>query len=228
MPKRQMVDSGDFVYHVLNRGAKRSRLFESSSDYRALEQILWEAKVRISMAILAYCIMPNHWHLVLKPSSGKQLSQFMHWFTVTHVHRWQRFHETVGTGAVYQGPYKAIPVETETQFLNVCRYVERNPLRARLVIQAQDWRWSSLWRREHVVDEMLAAWPVSRPDKWTSLVNGFEEPELTTIRAAVRRGVPCGDPGWVDQTAHTFGLHAHLNPTGRPKKAAKRDPGSLF
>jgi len=75
---------------------------------------------------------------------------------------------------------------------------------------------------------MLDDWPVSRPDKWTSLINGFEEPELTTIRAAVRRGVPCGEPGWVDQTAHTFGLHAHLNPTGRPKKAAKRDPGSLF
>jgi putative transposase len=214
-----MCDSGDLPYHVLNRGAKRSRLFASTSDYSALEQTIWEAKARTPVRILAYCIMPNHWHLVVWPDNGTQLSRFMHWLTLTHAHRWQTFHEAVGTGAVYQGRYKAIPIQTETQLLNVCRYVERNPLRACLVAQAQDWRWSSFWRREHVQDQMLDDWPLPRPDNWTSLVNGCEEAqELATIRTAVRRGVPYGDPAWVDQTAETLGLQSRLKPKGRPKK----------
>jgi len=219
MPKRQMCESKDFVYHVLNRGAKRSRLFETTSDYSALERIIWEAKARVPVRILAYCLMPNHRHLMLWPTNGVQLSRFMHWLTLTHSHRWQSFHQTVGTGAVYQGRYKAIPIQTETQFFNVCRYVERNPLRANLVRQAQDWRWGSLWRRDHVADQMLDDWPLPRPATWTNLVNGVEEEsDLVTIRTAVRQGLPCGDPGWVEQTARALGLQSHLQPRGRPKK----------
>ena len=225
MPKRQMRCDG-LVYHVLNRAAKRSLLFASADDYSALEQILREAKQRTSMRVLAYCIMPNHWHLVLWPNTGIQMSQFMHWFTLTHAQRWQAFHQTVGTGAVYQGRYKAIPIQTDNHFLNVCRYVERNPLRAGLVERAEHWAWSSLWLRCNQSDhELLGTWPISQPEQWLHMVNGTEErDDLETIRAAVRREIPLGDSEWTQQTAQMLGLESRLRPRGRPKKA----PGAFF
>jgi putative transposase len=217
------------VYHVLNRGAKRTRLFDSSSDYSAFENILCEAQARTAMRLLAYCIMPNHWHFVLWPDSASQMSQFMHWLTLTHAQRWQVFHQTVGCGPVYQGRYKAIPVQTETQFLNVCRYVERNPLRAGLVLHAQEWQWSSLWRRHHGPHDALDKWPVPQPGNWTAIVDEpDQDQELDRIRLAVTRGAPLGDPQWVKQTAGALGLDSCLRPRGRPKKARKGFPDPLY
>src|SRR4029453_7375519 len=161
MPRRPRAAHGNFVFHVFNRAAKRMRLFDSASDYGVAEQILLEARALTKMRLLAYCIMPNHWHLILWPLNGEQMSKFMQWFTGTHAQRWQAFNETIGTGAVYQGRYKAIPVQTDLYLLNVCRYVERNPLRAGLVQRAQDWPWSSFSKRL-MTDDVLDNWPVSR------------------------------------------------------------------
>src|SRR5262245_51292055 len=121
MPRRIRSERSDLVFHVMNRGAKRALLFTSDSDYRAMEALLFSAKEITGMRLLAYCIMPNHWHLILWPTSGQQMSQFMRWLTGTHAQRWQAFHDSIGTGAVYQGRYKAIPVQTEHHFLTVCR-----------------------------------------------------------------------------------------------------------
>jgi putative transposase len=219
MPPRAQDRLGGYVYHVLNRAAKRSLLFSGASDYQAFERVVHEAAQRTDMRILAYCVMPNHWHFVLWPEKAMQLSQFMHWLTLTHAHRWQKFHESVGTGAVYQARYKAIPIQTETHFLNVCRYVERNPLRAGLVQLAQDWEWSSLWKREHRLAEWLTPWPVLPPDDWTAIVNGLEpDDNLAHIRSAISRGFPLGDSDWTKATATKLGLESTLRPRGRPKK----------
>jgi putative transposase len=219
MPPRAQDPTGDFAYHVLNRAAKRSVLFTCTTDYQAFERVLFEAARRTGMRILAYCVMPNHWHFVLWPSSTKQLSQFMHWLTLTHAHRWQKFNKTVGTGAVYQARYKALPIQTDAHFLNVCRYVERNPLRAGLVQVAQDWQWSSLWRRQHGLTEWLAPWPVLTSGDWTAIVNGVEPDEdLARVRDAIRRGAPLGDSNWTVATAARLGLESTLRPRGRPKK----------
>src|SRR5437667_11254147 len=117
MPRRPLVTAGNLVYHVMNRGAKRSCLFVSTSDYSSFEKILAEAKAKTGMRLLVFCIMPNHWHLIVYPSSGLQLAQFMHFLTGTHAQRWQSWNNSVGTGAVYQGRYKAIPIQTDAHFL---------------------------------------------------------------------------------------------------------------
>ena len=118
------------------------------------------------MRILAYTIMPNHWHLVLWPEGDDDLSNFMHWLTLAHTQRWHKAHGSVGTGPIYQGRFKSFPVETDDHFWSVCRYVERNPLRANLVSLAQNWRWSSLWQWQNSqCDVSVSAWPLPCPER---------------------------------------------------------------
>src|SRR5205085_11259175 len=116
-------------------------------DCAAFERVLAEAHGRLPTKVLSYCLMPTHWHLVLWPKEDGQLSEFMPWLTVTHAQRWHAHYHKAGTGPLYQGRFKSFPVQAEHHFLVLCRYVERNPLRANLMERAQDWPWCSLWRR---------------------------------------------------------------------------------
>ena len=90
--------------------------------------------------------MPNHWHLALRSDADGELSRFMRWITATHTMRYRAHYDTSGEGHVYQGRFKSFPIQDDAHFLIVCRYVERNAVRARLVKQAEQWQWGSLWR----------------------------------------------------------------------------------
>ena len=126
---------GDLVYHILNRGNGRMRLFEQAGDYAAFERVLAEGCHQTPMRVVAYCLMPNHWHLVLWPRRDGAVSGFMSWVTLTHTKRWHGYRHTTGTGHVYQGRFKSFLIQQDAHFLTVCRYVERNTVRAQL---AQD------------------------------------------------------------------------------------------
>src|SRR5438309_2837208 len=141
MPRRTLFSSGGYVFHVLNRAVGRAALFETDGDYNAFVKVLEEARKRVPIRLLSFCLMPNHWHLVLWPSGDDDLSDFMHWLTVTHTQRWHRFHQTSGTGPLYQGRFKSFPVHQDEHFYSLCRYVERNALRAKLVQRAEMWQW---------------------------------------------------------------------------------------
>jgi putative transposase len=120
------------------------------------------------------------------------------------------------------GGFKSFPVQEDDHFFTVCRYVERNPLRANLVARAQGWRWSSLWHRTHNTQvPWLSAWPLAAtPDRWLDYVNGAEtESELAALRRSVLRGAPYGEPVWQEQTAVALGLESALRRQGRPRKA---------
>ena len=147
MPRAPRADEGGLVYHVLNRGNARGEIFLDRDDYQLFEDLLQEGRTRVDVRILCYCLMPNHWHLVLWPREDGDLSNYMYWLGLTHTSRWHSRYETAGTGHLYQGRYKSFPVQSDEHFLTVCRYVERNPRRANLVRKAENWRWSSLWRR---------------------------------------------------------------------------------
>ncbi len=150
------------VFHVLNRGVGRMRLFNKDRDYEAFEEIVAKTLLSCPMRICSYCLMANHWHFVLWPEKNGDLARFMQKLSVTHVRNWQENRRRVGMGHVYQGRYKSFPMETDDYFYQVVRYVERNALRANLVESADAWRWSSLWRREHGTREdrkLLAARP---------------------------------------------------------------------
>lgn len=222
MPRRVQF-RGEFIYHVLNRAAKRIQLFDSNSDYIDAESVLLRAKKATGIRILDYCIMPNHFHFILWPRTGSEMSQFMRRFTGLHAQLWQNAKGTTGSGAVYQGRYKAIPVQTGRYLYNVCRYVQRNPLRAGLVTRAEEWPWSGLWRRLHSEGvDLLDSWPIPYPVDWLQTVNApAQETDLETVRRAIARGIPLGEPDWVEKTAETVGLRSRLRPPGRPRNQVK-------
>ena len=197
MPRLLRRSQGGVVYHVLNRSCGRAKIFREDGDYAAFEEVLIEAATRSTVRVLSFCLMPNHWHLVLWPTRDGELSEYMRWLTVTHVQRWHANHRTGGTGHLYQGRFKSFEVATDDHFLRVCRYVERNALRAGLVNRAEAWRWSSLWWRltpHPMASRLLAEWPVERGDDWTDAVNQPETPsELEAIRTAILKSVRLGD-----------------------------------
>ena len=166
------------------------------------------------MRLLAYCLMPNHWHLLVWPRGDEDLSEYMRWLTVTHTQRWHLAHDTSGTGPLYQGRFKSFPVEADDHFYSVCRYVERNALRANLVRRAEDWRWGSLWQPTNQrYDVSMSEWPLPRSTQWTEYDNAPQtESELAALRQCVLRGRPFGSAQWQRQTAKTLGLEKTLRP----------------
>jgi putative transposase len=210
---------------VLNRGVGRRTLFEKDNDYFALERIIDETLRTCPMRICAYCLMLNHWHFVLWPEHDGDLSAFMQQMTNTHVKRWKEHYHEIGYGHLYQGRFKSFPVQTDDHFYRVVRYVERNALRANLVSRAEEWRWSSLARRNRSDDLSLLnraicnEWPLPRPNDWLALVNEPQtEAELNALRKCVNRGCPFGGAAWANAIAQELGLNSTLRKRGRPKK----------
>jgi putative transposase len=200
MPRRGLAHTQGLVLHVLNRGARRHRIFETSGDYDAWLQVLAQAQFKFAVQVFAFALMPNHYHLVLQPQGNDELPRFMLWVQMTHAKRWHGVHGTQGQGALYQGRYKAFPVQTDRHFLTVCRYVERNAFRSGLVARAQDWAWSSLFERDNGSQRVrLHPWPVQRPDDWIRLCNDpVPEKDLDRVRKSLRRSEPFGAAGWCD------------------------------
>ncbi len=220
MARRTRCSDAGYVYHVLNRAVGRATLFAKSADYAAFEKVLRQACERSAMRLVSYVALPNHWHLVVWPRRDGELSTWAQWLTVTHVRRWHAHHHTGGTGPVYQGRFKSFPVQQDDHYLTVCRYVERNPLRANLVTRAEQWRWSSLWHRVRATRvPWWSAGPLPWPEGWLGHVNGAEtEAELAALRRSVARGAPLGDESWQAQTAVALGLESALRRQGRPNK----------
>jgi putative transposase len=158
------------------------------------------------MALLAYCLMPNHFHLVARPERDGDLSRWMQWLLTAHVREHHKRNATVGR--VWQGRYKSFPIQEDMHLLTVLRYVERNPLRAGLVSKAEDWPWSSLrWWKADSLPFFLEIGPVRRPPDWVEFVNEPQtEAEQEAVRTCVRRQRPCGDDSWVLTTAHRLDL----------------------
>jgi putative transposase len=217
MVKRPGRASGQFVFHVLNRAIENTTLFVDPSDYTWFLTLLEQAARAYNVRVLAYCVMPNHWHLVLWPTTDDGLSAFMHWLTGSHAQSWRWQRGSQGRGAVYQGTFKAIAVQTDGHFLRLCRYVERNPVRARLVEFAQDWAWSSASPQAGLPGRPgLSEWPVGKPATWTDYINEpILDGSLREIRKAIRRNEHYGDKSWKEAVCRELGWRSGRGP-GRP------------
>jgi putative transposase len=219
MGRPRRAAAGGVVYHVLNRANRRARIFHKPRDYEAFLRVLAEGLERLPCRLLALCLMPNHWHLVLCPHADGDLSKFLAWVTNTHVKRYrQHYHDKVG-GHLYQGRFKSFPVQDDAHLLTVLRYVEANPLRAHLAQSADEWPWCSYALRGGPwAAPLLSEWPLPLPADWGARVESrWREQDLAAVRTSLDRGRPFGEAAWVLETARRLGLEVSLRPPGRPK-----------
>jgi len=153
MSRPLRVEFADALYHVTARGDRREPIFEDDEDRKALLDVLGSTLERFDAGCLAYCLMPNHYHFVLQTRRAN-LSRLMRQVNGVYTQRCNRRHGKVGH--LFQGRFKAIVVDRDAYLLEVCRYVDLNPVRARLARRPQDWVWSSY--RAHVGLMPRPAW----------------------------------------------------------------------
>ncbi len=212
-----------FIYHVLNRGNGGQEVFHKDQDYESFIDLMKEAKVRHTLKILAYCLMPNHFHIVAVPARAEELSKGTQWLMTSHVRRYHRHYGS--SGHIWQGRFKSFIIQSDNHLLTVLRYVEGNPGRAGLVNSAKDWPWSSHReaigeRSRSLVDEI----PLKLPQNWNRFVDEpLTEKELEKIHQSINRQSPYGTSMWQMQVSEELGLESTLRPRGRPKERTKKD-----
>ncbi|MCO5163196.1 MAG: transposase [Mesorhizobium sp.] len=205
MPRLARIVVPGVPHHVTQRGNRRERVFFSPDDYRAYRAILAEAARAIGTEVWAYCLMPNHVHLILVPSHPDGLRAPL---GEAHRRYTRRINDREGwTGHLWQGRFGSVPMD-EDHLEGAVRYVSLNPVRAGLVKRAEDWPWSSV--RAHLAGEgdgLVAVTPVL--DRWPGFTTMIEtEPtvaEMNSLRKAETSGRPLGSKDWVEGLGVTMG-----------------------
>lgn len=222
MARSARVDVGGQIYHVINRAIMRLQIFNTPEDYSLFLKLLRDAQELTGIQVLAYCVMPNHWHLLLCTKNDGELSLFMHALTNSHTRIVHTSTKTVGTGPLYQGRYKSFLVENDRHFLTVFKYIERNAVRAGLSLTAEEWRWGSSWLRTHgtsLQKKLLADTPVGLPGSYIVWVNiPDKEDDIQSIRVSVNKGTPYGRTSWIEQMVDRHQLTTTVRGVGRPRQ----------
>jgi putative transposase len=216
MPRIPRGQIGGYAYHALNRGNGGAAVFHKDDDYSAFLGLLAQAKGKCPVNVLSFCLMPNHFHLVVQPATAVALSAFMQWWMTSHVRRYHQHYRT--SGHVWQGRFKSFPIQKDAHLLTVIRYILRNPVRARLVEHAIDWPWSSL-RFPELNDPI----PVDLPHDWLQWIDQpLFDHELARLRTCVNRQQPFGEEKWQATIAAALGMESTLRRRGRPSRASEK------
>lgn len=218
MPRTARSIVSGLYYHVINRGNNRATVFSEPREFDSFVQLMRRAQVRHYIDVAAVCLMPNHFHLLVRPRAAADLAAWLHWILTTHA---SRHHKNCNSsGRIWTSRFKAFPIQDDRHLLTVARYVERNALRANLVAQAESWPWSSLqWRVVHQPPFVLSPLPIALPANWPDVVNApHTATELADLRRCVNWGRPYGELSWVQRTAVELGLTHTLRRPGRPKR----------
>lgn len=153
MARSLRIEFPGAVYHVTSRGDRREPIFEDDEDRQSFLKVVAQATERFDAVILAYCLMDNHYHLVIHTRRGN-LSRLMQQLNGVYTQMYNRRHSKVGH--LFQGRFKGILVDENAYLLEVCRYVDLNPVRARVVLDPGNWRWSSYGA--HTGNAISPAW----------------------------------------------------------------------
>jgi putative transposase len=218
MPRIPRGDSSEGIYHVINRGNMQMQVFDDAEDYEYFLDLVKKGADRERVAVHAYCLMPNHFHLLLSPKQEGSLSRMMQWVMTSHVRYYHCKNKT--SGHVWQGRYKSFIVQKGGYYLNLIRYIEANALRAGMVQKAEDWRYGSLFDRLTKKRSKILCKPLmALVDDWAQFVNEpISEDEIDRMRNSVNRQAPLGDEKWQTKTAAKHGLASTLSSIGRPRK----------
>ena len=217
MPRIPRGDVAEGIYHIINRGNMRMQIFDDQDDYEYFLELLKKGSKKEHISIHAYCLLPNHFHLLLSPTYEGSLSRMMQWVMTSHVRYYHKKNKT--SGHVWQGRYKSFIVEKESYYISLMHYIEANALRAGLVTRGEEWVYGSLYERTTKEKTLLCEPFIEIGDDWVNYIN---EPmkiyEIEKIRNSVNRQAPLGEEGWQMEVASQYGLLSTLGSRGRPRK----------
>jgi len=212
-------------HHVTQRGNRRQPVFFGPDDYAAYRALLAEGCKAAGVAVWAYCLMPNHVHLILVPPEPDALRAAL---GEAHRRYTQQVNQREGwRGHLWQGRFASFPMD-ETYLLACARYIELNPVRAKLARRARDWRWSSARAHLEGRDDGLAkAAPLlERAADWPGLLSqGLGEDEREAIRAGERTGRPLGSAKFIGRLEKRLGRTLARRKPGRKPRANKGAKG---
>ena len=203
-----------YPHHVTQRGNRRQRIFFDASDYQTYMCLLNEMRVAVGVDVWAYCLMPNHVHLIVVPQRKQSLAEL---FAVAHHRHARRINSAqCWQGHLWQERYHSSVLD-ETHLIAAVRYIELNPVRAGLCARAEDWRWSSVHAHlTNVRDDLVNTAPMrERIPNWREYLSEEDTPDLlNSLRAHTRTGRPAGDEQFVDKLEAITG-----------RKLRRRSPG---
>ncbi len=213
------VDHAGDIYHVMNRTVGKVQIFSTPNDYTLFIKLLYAAAKNFKVDVLAYSVMPNHWHLLLSPQVDGEMGRFMHWLSTTHTTRIRLITGTVGYGPIYKGRYKSFLIDSHNYLVRVIAYIERNSVRANLSSSPMDWRWCSAWMRKKGNSEQrafLKEIPKELSSYYNELIELDEtEEDLNKLRNSVNRSTPLGDKDWVLKMVSEYNLEGTYNRKSR-------------
>ncbi|MEO8496777.1 MAG: transposase [Planctomycetota bacterium] len=226
MPRPIRPIAPGLVYHVMNRGNNRQKVFDQDGDYQAFLKAMLDLKQRKPFELYGFCLMSNHFHLLIRPQQHN-ISHLMQSLLVSHTQRYHKNRRSLGH--VWQGRFKSPVIQDDDHLLTVLRYVEANPVRAEMVEHASEYRWSSF--SDHATGETnellsvcrpyeeLSPYPVVRLRRWDAYVHQTpDSDELAAIRRSVERSLPFGSEQWIENLSKRMNLDLTVRPRGRPKK----------
>jgi putative transposase len=220
MPRTARASAGGRCYHVLNRGNAGTEVFHEARDYAEFVELLRQETETRDVRLLAYCLLPDHFHIVLWPRKDGDLSRWMQWLSTSHVRRYHSQYQT--SGHVWSGRFRAFPIQADEHLLTVLRYVEQNPVRLKKLKlrKPERWSWSSVGRELAGLERpAIEPGPVARGRNWLkSVQQPLTAEELAMVRHSVVRGTPFGDARWQQRIVAKLGLESTMRPRGRPRK----------
>lgn len=207
------------AHHVTQRGNRGEDIFFGDADHRRFIELLREYAVKHGLAVRAWCLMTNHFHLVAIPARAGSLAETLKPVNLRYAQHvnWTRNL----TGRLWQGRFYSCPLD-ERHFWAAVRYVERNPVRAKLVRRAWDWPWSSAAGHCGLRTDPLTTGPLELPQGVSDWRELLREPEdatmLKTLQTHTLTGRPAGDKSFVAKLERLLGRRLHALPVGRPRK----------
>jgi putative transposase len=214
--------------HVIQRGNNREAIFFAEDDYECYRDWLASAAAEYGCAVHAYVLMTNHVHLLVSPRSIESLPRAMQSLGRRYVRHINRAYRRTGT--LWEGRYRAAPIDSDRYFLSCCRYIELNPVRARMVRHPRDYSWSSYGAHgrgapdplvsSHQIFERLGTAPIERQKAYRELFrSALDSDFVDALRAATNGGWALGDARFKEQIARALKRRVAPLPKGRPPKS---------
>jgi putative transposase len=228
MPRKSRIAVANYPHHIVQRGHRRNPVFFSDFDRNDYLGTLAECRAALQLKIYAYCLMTNHVHLIVDPGDqAANISALMKCVAGRHSRRLNS--RNSWSGSLWESRFKCSPIDSDRYLLACCRYVDLNPVRAKLVTQPQEYPWSSYRARAGLAScefldidpalSALAATPARRHELYRELAAApLGESELEMIRGSVQRNQLTGEETFVETLDREFGMRVSNRPRGRPRK----------